>query len=45
MKRMESGGVKLRRQERAEFACGDISQQLVVAQRFGDNGESRGGFH
>jgi hypothetical protein len=25
MKRMESGGAKLRRQERAEFACGDIS--------------------
>jgi hypothetical protein len=42
---MEGGGAELRRHKRPEFTCGDISQQLMLTNRFGDDGKSRGGSH
>jgi hypothetical protein len=42
---MEGGGAELWRHKRPEFTCGDISQQLMLPNSFGDDGKSRGGSH
>ena len=45
VKREEGGCAELGRQQRAEFACGNVSQQLMIAHWLRNNGESRGGPH